>query len=49
MRMTPALAIPLESAVALLGSGHEGEVVAAARAIRRTLETAGRNRFDFAP
>lgn len=39
--MTPALARRLGKAVALLGSPADGEVIAAARAIGRTLETAG--------
>src|SRR3954453_7674857 len=39
--MTPALARKLGKAVALLGSQQDGEVLAAARAIGRTLESAG--------
>jgi hypothetical protein len=39
--MTPALARRLGKAVALLGSPADGEVIAAARAIGRTLDAAG--------
>lgn len=39
--MTPALARRLGKAVALLGSPHDGEVLAAVRAIGRTLDAAG--------
>jgi hypothetical protein len=39
--MTPALARRLGKTVALLGSPQDGEEIAAARAIGRTLETAG--------
>jgi hypothetical protein len=39
--MTPALARRLGKAVALLGSDQDGEVLAAARAIGRTLDAAG--------
>lgn len=39
--MTPALARRLGKALALLGSDQDGEVLAAARAIGRTLESAG--------
>jgi len=39
--MTPALARRLGKAVALLGSPQDGEVIAAARAIGRTLDAAG--------
>ena len=39
--MTPALARRLGKAVALLGSPQDGEVIAAAHAIGRTLDAAG--------
>ena len=46
--MTPATARRLGKAVALLGSPQDGEVVAAARAIERTLESAGMDWHGFA-
>lgn len=46
--MTPALARRLGKAVALLGSPQDGEVIAAVRAIGRTLETAGMDWHGFA-
>lgn len=46
--VTPALARRLGKALALLGSDHDGEVVAAARAIGRTLEAAGMGWPGFA-
>lgn len=46
--MTPALARRLGKAVALLASPQDGEVIAAARAIGRTLESAGLTWHGFA-
>jgi len=46
--VTPATARRLGNAVALLGSPQDGEVVAAARAIGRTLESAGLDWHGFA-
>ena len=46
--MTPALARRLGKAVALLGSPVDGEALAAARAIGRTIAAAGMDWPDFA-
>ena len=46
--MTPALARRLGKAVALLGSPEDGEALAAARAIGRTLTAAGMDWHGFA-
>jgi hypothetical protein len=46
--MNPTLARRLGKAVALLGSPEEGEVLAAARAIGRTLESAAMDWHGFA-
>lgn len=46
--MTPALARRIGKTVALLGSPEDGEALAAARAIGRTLEAAGMDWHAFA-